>query len=77
MKTPSLKTMFRMVGILLLLPAGFFLLLCFGFTLAAKGGSISSAVGAALPLLTLLLFALAVYFLAGAPHLVRVFGQRH
>ena len=77
MKTPNLKTMFRMVGILLLLLAGFFLLICFGFTLMAKGDSISSTVGAVLPLFTLLLFVLAVYFLAGAPHLVRVFGQRH
>ena len=76
MKTPSLKTMFRLVGVLLLLAAGFFLLLCFGFSLAAKGDSISSTVGPGLPLFSLLLLALAVYFLAGAPHLAKVLGHR-
>jgi hypothetical protein len=76
MKSPSLKTVFRVVGVVLLLFACLFLFLSCGFALAAKGDSIRTTVGIGLPLFGLFLLALSMYFLAGAPHLARAVGQR-
>lgn len=71
MKTPSLKTLLRVVGLLLLPFSGLFLL----FAVAA---SMTKAHDPAIPQVVFGLFLLAasVYFLSGAPHLVRAINRR-
>jgi hypothetical protein len=64
MKTASLKRMFRIVGILLLLSALCFSVFSLGHHITVGGTLFES--------LTTLL---AVYFSSGAPHLIRKFGK--
>jgi hypothetical protein len=66
MKSPSLKTVFRVIGVVLPLFACLFLFLSRGFALAAKGDSIRTTVGIGLPLFGVSLLALSVFVLAGA-----------
>jgi hypothetical protein len=71
MKSPSVKTLLRVVGVSLLPLSGLFLL----FSFAA---SMTKSHDAAIPQLFFGLFLLAVsiYFLSGAPHLVRALDRR-
>jgi len=72
MKTPSLKTLLRVIGVLLLPWSGLFILFSvLGTMTKAHDPTISSL------LFGLLLLAIAVYFLFGAPHLVRAMERRH
>jgi hypothetical protein len=75
MKTPSLKTLFRVIGVVLLLFAGLFLLFSLCLVLMAKGDSISSTVGS-WPLFGLSLLGASILFLFGAPRLARAIDRR-
>jgi hypothetical protein len=77
MKTPSLKKLIRAVGFVWLLFACLSLLWCVELVVAAemKGNSVSQALGD-WPIFSLILLAISVYLIAGAPQLVR-FIQRH
>jgi hypothetical protein len=77
MKTPSLKTCFRAVGVVLLLITGLSLLFCIGLVFSAENKvfSVSDSLGY-WPLFSLFLLLVSVYFIAGAPHLVRVIERR-
>ena len=76
MKTPSLKTLLRVIGVVLLFFAGFFLFFSFCIALGAKGDSVSSTVGH-WPLFGFALLALSVFFLLGAPYFERLIQRRH
>src|SRR5437763_913738 len=71
MKTPSLKSLLRVVGVVLLPLSGFFLLFAFA-------ASMTKAHDHAIPqvLFGLFLLVTSVYFLFGAPHLVRAIDRR-
>ena len=71
MKTPSLTVLLRVIGVVLLPFSALFLVFAFA-------ASMTKAHDPAIPQLLFGLFLLAssVYFLIGAPHLVRAFDRR-
>ena len=76
MRFLRIKTVFRIMGAVLALCAGFFALFSLGLVLMAKGDSVRSTVGAGWPLLAVTFAIGSVYFLRGAPHLARALERR-
>jgi hypothetical protein len=79
MKTPSLKTLIRVVGVVLLLVTGLSLFFCLELVVApeikSNGISISQSLGY-WPFFSLFLLLLSMYLIAGAPHVVRFIERK-
>jgi hypothetical protein len=77
MKTPSLKTLIRVLGIALSLITCVSLLFCVALVFSAtdKVYNVSQSLGY-WPLFSLFLLLISVYLIAGAPHLVRLIERR-
>lgn len=71
MKTPNLRTLLRVIGVLLLPFSGLFLVFAFAASITKAHDAATAQV-----LFGLFLLATAVYFLFGAPHLVRAIDRR-
>ena len=68
--------MFRVIGAVLALCAGFFALFSLCLVFMAKGDSVRSTVGVGWPLLALAFAILSVYFFRRAPHMTRAIERK-